>query len=129
MIFSIFTSGMLVATLYLAGQQRKITAHLIDGRRVKISCVVKVPDATRWTRGHFVIASGAWTWEPRASDTSPLALPVDVRPIRSSPPRGPETRRLSHRLLVMECTSVEGDVLIAALNGQVEHVFMALSRD
>ena len=39
-----------------------------------------------------------------------------------APSRGPETRRLSHRLLVMECTSVEGDVLIAALNGQVEHV-------
>lgn len=127
-IFGVFFGGAFLAALHLNGQQRKITANLIDGRRIKVLCVLKDPHAPRWTRGHFVIESGRWAWEPGARQDHPLMLPSDVQPVRMRPPAPGEGRRLNHRFLVMECTSDEGDVLVAALHGQVEHVFMALTR-
>jgi hypothetical protein len=122
-----FTGGAALAGALLNSRQRNITAHLIDGRRIRITCVLKDPHTPRWTRGHFVIESGTWTWEPHARQAQPLMLPSDARPVRIRLP-GPGERRLGHRFLVMECASAEGDVLVAALAGQVEHVRMALSR-
>ncbi len=127
-IFTTFICGMLLGAVYLNGVQRKITANLVDGRRIKIGCLLLSPDASRPSRGHFVIESGVWAWEPRSHE-NPLTLPADARPVRMRPPTGPERRRLNHRHMVMECASAQGDVLIAALNGQVEHVFMALTRE
>ncbi|MFD7796680.1 hypothetical protein [Streptomyces sp. NPDC059759] len=123
----VFLGGLLTAALRLNRQQRNTTANLIDGRRIKVLCVVKGPDTSSWARGHFVIESGRWTWEPGARQDPPFMLPSDVRPVRMRPPAQGEGR-LNHRFLVMECTSAEGTVLIAALHGQVEHVFMALTR-
>ncbi|MFJ8988959.1 hypothetical protein ACIRQH_01035 [Streptomyces sp. NPDC102279] len=125
---TVFLAGAVMAALHLNKQQRDTTAHLIDGRRIKVLCVVKGPQASRWTRGHFVIESGRWTWEPGARQERRFMLPSDVRPGRMRPPAQGEGR-LNHRFLVMECTSAEGDVLIAALHGRVEHVLMALTRD
>ncbi|MEU1299630.1 hypothetical protein [Streptomyces shenzhenensis] len=123
----VFAGGAYAVALYLNSRQRNITAHLVDGRRIKILCVLKDPRAPRWTRGHFVIESGAWTWEPSARQDRPLMLPLDAQPVRIRPP-APGERRLNHRFFVMECASDEGDVLVAAPHGQVEHVFMALTR-
>ncbi|MFE5191998.1 hypothetical protein, partial [Streptomyces sp. NPDC056628] len=94
---------------------------------IKVLCLLKTPHAARWTRGHFVIESGTWTWEPSARQDHPMMLPSDVQPVRVRP-LAPGEGRLNHRFLVMECTSDENDVLVAALHGQVEHVFMALTR-
>ncbi|MFJ6574188.1 hypothetical protein ACIQNU_43040 [Streptomyces sp. NPDC091292] len=123
----VFACGFLLAAWRLNGRQANVTANLIDGRRIRILCVLKDPHAPRWTRGHFVIESGTWTWEPGARQDHPLMLPSDVRPVRMRPPTRKEAR-LNHRFLVMECTSDEGDILVAALHGQIEHVFMALTR-
>ncbi|MFJ7300148.1 hypothetical protein [Streptomyces sp. NPDC099088] len=123
----VFLGGMLTAALHLNRQQRNTTANLIDGRRIKVLCIVKGPHTSSWTRGYFVIESGRWTWEPGARQDPPFMLPSDVRPMRMRPPAQGEGR-LNHRFLVMECTSAEGAVLMAALHGRVEHVFMALTR-
>nr|WSX75770.1 hypothetical protein OH826_19075 [Streptomyces sp. NBC_00899] len=128
MILGVFASGVLWGASHLNSQQRKITANLIDGRRIKVRCVLRDPHGPRWTRGHVVIESGTWTWEPGARQDDPLMLPSDVQPVRLRPPARGELRRLNHRFLVMECTSGGGDVLVAALNGQIEHVFMVLTR-
>ncbi|MFD6495096.1 hypothetical protein [Streptomyces sp. NPDC060188] len=125
---TVFVGGAVMAALHLNKQQRDTTAHLIDGRRIKVLCMVKGPHTSRWTRGHLVIESGSWTWEPGARQDLPFMLPSDARPERMRPPAQGEGR-LNHRFLVMECTSSEGDVRIAALHGQVEHVFMALTRE
>ncbi|MFF1264189.1 MULTISPECIES: hypothetical protein [unclassified Streptomyces] len=120
--------GALLAAMSLNGQQRKITSHLLDGRRIKVFCVLKDPQVPRWTRGHFVIESGAWSWEPGSRHENPLMLPTDLEVVRVRKPTLKESTRLNHRYFVMECTSPQGEVLVAALHGQVEHVFMALTR-
>ncbi|MFF1401146.1 hypothetical protein ACFVZD_46535 [Streptomyces sp. NPDC058287] len=127
-VFALFTSGAGLAAWRLNRQQRKITSHLIDGRRVKVFCVLKDPQTPRWTRGYFVIESGAWSWEPRPRQKNPLMLPPDLHVARVREPALRESTRLNHRFLVMECTSAQGEVHVAALHGHAEHVFMALSR-
>ncbi|MFB6679260.1 hypothetical protein ACFCWG_44085 [Streptomyces sp. NPDC056390] len=126
--FGLFAGGAGLAASHLNRQQRKITSHLIDGRRIKVVCVLKDPQAPRWTRGHFVIESGAWSWEPRPRQKNPLMLPPDLEVARVRELGLKESTRLNHHFLVMECTSAQGEVLVAALHGHAEHVIMALSR-
>ncbi|WP_406102659.1 hypothetical protein OG698_09800 [Streptomyces sp. NBC_01003] len=127
-IVGMFAGGAGLAAWNLNRQQRKITSHLIDGRRIKVVCVLKDPQAPRWTYGHFVIESGAWSWEPRPRHKNPLMLPPDLEVARVREPALRETTRLNRRFLVMECTSTQGEVLVAALHGHAERVFMALRR-
>ncbi|MFE5992769.1 hypothetical protein [Streptomyces sp. NPDC056453] len=127
-IVSLFGAGVGLAAWRINRQQRKITSHLIDGRRIKVVCVLKDPQAPRWTRGHFVIESGAWSWEPRPRQKNLLMLPPDLEVARVRELGLKEITRLNGRFLVMECTSAQGEVLVAALHGHVEHVFMALNR-
>ncbi|MFD0068614.1 hypothetical protein ACFRAI_27470 [Streptomyces sp. NPDC056637] len=127
-IVGLLVGGAGLAASHLNRQQRKITSHLIDGRRIKVVCVLKDPQAPRWTRGHFVIESGAWSWEPRPRQKNPLMLPPDLEVARVREPALKEITRLNHRFVVMECISAQGEVLVAALHGHAEHVFMALSR-
>ncbi|MGW1007987.1 hypothetical protein [Streptomyces sp. NPDC002520] len=44
-ILGVFAGGAFMATLHLNRQQRDITANLIDGRRIKVLCVLKDPHA------------------------------------------------------------------------------------
>ncbi|WP_133305505.1 hypothetical protein [Streptomyces sp. AcE210] len=127
-IFALFAGGAGLAAWHLNRQQRKITSHLIDGRRVKVFCVLKDPQGPRWTGGYFVIESGSWSWEPRPRHKNPLTLPPDLEVARVREPTPRESTRLNHRFVVMECTSARGEVLVAALHGHAEHVFMALNR-
>ncbi|WP_432167933.1 hypothetical protein [Streptomyces sp. bgisy031] len=127
-IVTLLSSGAALAAWNINRHQRKITRHLIDGRRIKVFCLVKDPQAPGWTVGHFVIESGAWAWEPRPRHKNPLTLPPDLEVARVREPVPRETTRLNRRFVVMECTSAQGEVLVAALHGHIEHVFMALSR-
>ncbi|MGW0997250.1 hypothetical protein ACWD5V_29030 [Streptomyces sp. NPDC002523] len=44
-ILGVFAGGAFMAALHLNRQQRDITANLIDGRRIKVLCVLKDPHA------------------------------------------------------------------------------------
>ncbi|WP_326629522.1 MULTISPECIES: hypothetical protein [unclassified Streptomyces] len=119
--------GTLVVRLF-QWKQRQLARSLVDGRRIKIGCYVKSSRMTRWANGHFVIASGSWAWEPGRGEMRELAADLQVSGVRE-PSTGDGTK-VTHpiRCMVIECTSSEGDVLIAAPPGQFEYVFMALNR-
>jgi hypothetical protein len=74
-----------------------------------------------------VLPLGGWSWEPRRSRAGETVLPVDARIVRIRRPEGRERNRLHYRLLVMECTSADGDVRLAVEPGRLEHVVMKLA--
>ncbi|MFF3792813.1 hypothetical protein ACFYXW_22610 [Streptomyces sp. NPDC001981] len=120
--------GVALAVRLAQWGQRRLASSLIDGRRIKIGCYVKSSQMARWTSGHFVIDSGSWAWEPGRGEMRALAADLQVAGVRE--PSAGDGRKVSYpvRCMVIECTSPEGDVFIAAQPGQVEYVFMALNR-
>ncbi|MFD5521929.1 hypothetical protein [Streptomyces sp. NPDC127066] len=119
--------GAVAVARYANGRQDRLTARFIDGRRVTVSCSIRPAGADRWERGSFVIEPGGWSWEPRRSRAGGTALPADARIVRIRRPEGRERNRLHYRLLVLECTSADGDVRLAAEPGRLEHVVMKLA--
>ncbi|MGC5005203.1 hypothetical protein [Streptomyces sp. DT203] len=120
--------GVILAGRLFHWGQRRLARSLVDGRQIKIHCYVKSSQMTRWTIGHFVIDSGSWTWEPRRGEMRALAADLQVAGVREASTGDGREVNASIRYMVIECTSSEGDVLIAAPPGQVEYVFMALNR-
>ncbi|WP_326817927.1 hypothetical protein OIE61_30335 [Streptomyces sp. NBC_01762] len=127
LIAGAWLGGTLAVRLF-QWRQRQLARSLVDGRQIKIVCYVKSSQMTRWTNGHFVINSGSWAWEPRRGETRALAADLQAAGVRE--PSTGDGRQVSYpvRCMVIECTSSEGDVLIAAPPGQFEYVFMALNR-
>lgn len=82
----------------------------------------------RWTNGRFVIDSRSWTWEPGRGETRALAADLQMAGVREASTGDGHKVNAPIRLMVIECTSSEGDVLVAAPPGQFEYVFMALNR-
>ncbi|MFE5106000.1 hypothetical protein [Streptomyces sp. NPDC056663] len=123
-----FLLGVILAGRLFHWGQRRLTRSLADGRQIKIHCYVKSSQMTRWTNGHFVINSGSWTWEPRRGEMRALAADLQETSVREASMSDGRKVNTSIRYMVIECTSSEGDVLIAAPPGQVEYVFMALNR-
>ncbi|MFF3891042.1 hypothetical protein [Streptomyces sp. NPDC001914] len=117
--------GALAVALYANRRQERLTARFIDGRRVTVSCLICPAGADRWERGLFVIEPEGWSWEPRRAGAP--VLPVDARVVRIRRLEGREKNRLHYRLLMMECTSAEGDVRLAVEPGRLEHVLMTLA--
>lgn len=120
--------GLILAVRLSNWGQRRLARSLIDGRRIKIGCYVKSPHMSRWTNGRFVIDSGLWTWEPGRGEMRVLAADLQAAGVREASTG--DGRKVSYPVpcMVVECTSSEGDVLIAAPPGQFEYVFMALNR-
>ncbi|MET8517698.1 hypothetical protein, partial [Streptomyces sp. NPDC005077] len=123
-----FLLGAILAGRLFHWGQRRLARSLVDGRQIKIHCYVKSSRMTRWTNGHFVINSGSWTWEPRRGEMRALAADLQETSVREASMSDGRKVNTSIRYMVIECTSSEGDVLIAAPPGQVEYVFMALNR-
>ncbi|MFF3417381.1 hypothetical protein ACFYW9_22155 [Streptomyces sp. NPDC002698] len=119
--------GAVAVAWYANGRQDRLTARFIDGRRVTVSCLVCPAGADRWERGLFVIEPGGWSWESRRSRAGEAVLPVDSRIVRIRRSEGRERNRLHYRLLVLECTSADGDVRLAVEPGRLEHVVMKLA--
>lgn len=115
----------LALPLWIIRRQRQLASHLIDGRTITIVCQAKSPQASRWTQGKFTIDSESWTWEPQRGELGTLPTDLRARNVRDQIRR--EVPSLFLRALIIECASSEGDFLIAALPGQVEHLYMALT--
>ncbi|WP_327126039.1 hypothetical protein [Streptomyces sp. NBC_01727] len=120
--------GVILALRLFHRGQRRLARSLVDGRQIKIHCYVKSSQMTRWTNGHFVINSGSWTWEPRRGEMRALAADLQKTSVREASMSDGHKVNTSIRYMVIECTSPEGGVLIAAPPGQFEYVFMALNR-
>ncbi|MQY13856.1 hypothetical protein SRB5_40120 [Streptomyces sp. RB5] len=123
-----FALGGLAVALVISGRQDRLTAHLIDGRTIRIACSAKGPQAGGWTRGRLVIGSGSWSWEPRGERGETRSLPPDLHLGEVRRPSGQERRGLHYRALVVEFASADGVVQLAVVPGEVEHVLMALER-
>lgn len=120
--------GVTLAGRLFQWGQRRLARSLVDGRRIKIGCYVKSSQMTRWTNAHFVINSGSWTWEPGRGEMRALAADLRETSVREASMSDGHKVNAPIRYMVIECTSSEGDVLIAAPPGQFEYVFMALNR-
>lgn len=120
--------GACASAVYVNSRQRKITARLFGGRHTRILCLVRAGGDRLWTRGYITLESGSWSWEPGKRQQNPVALPPDLAQRQVRPLSRADGTRLNHRFVVIECTSAEGDVHIAALPGQVEHLCMVLGR-
>ncbi|MFE9863249.1 hypothetical protein ACFYPZ_10885 [Streptomyces sp. NPDC005506] len=120
--------GVILTVRLFHWGQRRLARSLVDGRRIKIGCYVKSSRMTRWINGHFVIDSGSWAWEPGRGEPQALATDLQAVGVRDSSTGDGQKVSYPVRCMVIECTSAEGDVLIAAPPGQFEYVFMALNR-
>ncbi|MEV6664184.1 hypothetical protein [Streptomyces nigra] len=119
--------GAWAAASFLNGRQGRLSARLVDGRRVAIPCRISPAGSDRWVRGSFVIAPGTWSWERPSSRPEGPVLPSDARIVRIRKAEGRERNRLHHRVLVVECASADGDVRLAVVPGQLEHLVMKLA--
>ncbi|MFC7217017.1 hypothetical protein ACFQLX_02350 [Streptomyces polyrhachis] len=122
----VFSAGATIGAMLVSHRQQKLSAHLIDGRRIRIPCTAKLRHTSRWTAGRFVIEAGTWEWQPRSPKGELQTLPPDLTMAAVLPQGSPETRKRHLHAMGMECTSSQGDILIAVLPGQIAYLAMAL---
>ncbi|MEV6106669.1 hypothetical protein AB0M28_18405 [Streptomyces sp. NPDC051940] len=123
-----FMTGAMAAGILINRRQDRLAAHLVDGRRIQFRCAVRNPQSPRWTSGRFVVDSGLWSWEPCSTRGDVRTLPADLRLAQVLPQGAPEAKRTHFRSMIIKCSSSQGDVLIATVPGQIEHLYMALTR-
>lgn len=97
------------------------------GEPAGVPCMLKWPArATRWRPGRLVTGgAGPLVWKPSWGKQE-AALPAGLRRTGMRSPSLREAVALNPRSRIVECGSSDGEVLIAVMPEELEHVIKAL---
>ncbi|MER5886199.1 hypothetical protein ABT160_20445 [Streptomyces sp. NPDC001941] len=121
--------GLFFAMLFGARAKRRAAAAA-QGEGLAVSCFLKHPARpNRWLWGRLDVTPGTTTWTAHTKAGAGLALPEGLRKVGERRPTLREAIKFNPRCRVLECASGEGELLLAVMPEDAEHVREALRRD
>ncbi|MFE7431581.1 hypothetical protein ACFU78_01095 [Streptomyces tendae] len=118
-------AAVLVGWLMRRKRQQRSTA-IAAGEQAGVPCMLKWPDqGSRWRAGRVLIGAGPLVWKPSFGKQK-AALPAGLRRAGVRSPSLREAVSLNPRSRIVECESSDGEVLIAVMPEELDHVIKAL---
>ncbi|MEU6453393.1 hypothetical protein [Streptomyces sp. NPDC047065] len=115
----------LVAWLMRRKRQQRATA-IAAGQAAGVPCMLKWSvQGSRWRAGRLLIGAGPFVWKPSLGKREAV-LPVDLCRVGVRSPSLREAVAVNPGSRIVECESSDGEVLIAVMPPELEHVIKAL---
>ncbi|MFD5440670.1 hypothetical protein [Streptomyces tendae] len=118
-------AAALVGWLMRRKRQRRSTA-VAAGEQAGVPCMLKrSAQGSRWRAGRVLIGAGPLVWKPSFGKQE-AALPAGLRRTGMRSPSLREAVSLNPRSRIVECESSYGEILIAVMPEELDHVIKAL---
>ncbi|MFI6423134.1 hypothetical protein ACIBG6_37820 [Streptomyces sp. NPDC050842] len=118
-------AAALVGWLMRRKQQQRSTA-IAAGEPTGVPCMLKwSAQGSRWRPGRLLIATGSLVWKPSFGKQQAV-LPADLRQAGMRSPSLREAVAVNPGSRIVECDSSDGEVLIAVMPPELDHVIKAL---
>ncbi|MFE1237289.1 AbrB/MazE/SpoVT family DNA-binding domain-containing protein [Streptomyces tendae] len=118
-------AAVLVGWLMRRKRQRRSTA-IAAGEQAGVPCMLKwSAQGSRWRAGRVLIGAGPLVWKPSFGKQK-AALPAGLRRAGVRSPSLREAVSLNPRSRIVECESSDGEVLIAVMPEELDHVIKVL---
>lgn len=106
-------------------RQQRSTA-VAAGEQAGVPCMLKwSAQGSRWRAGRLLIGAGPLVWKPSFGKQE-ATLPVGLRRTGMRSPSLREAVAFNPRSRILECESSDGEVLIAVMPEELDHVIKAL---
>lgn len=105
-------------------QQRAAT--LAAGKSAGVPCMIKwSAQGSRWRAGRLLIGADPLVWKPSFGKQA-VVLPADLCQTAVRSPSLREAVTINPGSRIVECDSSDGEILIAVMPPEVDHVIKAL---
>ncbi|WP_346346101.1 hypothetical protein [Streptomyces sp. SID5789] len=99
-----------------------------QGDVIKIPCLLRHPSVEgRWLRGRLVTGPSGTAWEPRTKAGAAVSLPEGLRQVGVRSPSWREALKINGGSRIVECSSLEGALLVAVMPNELDYVLTALN--
>ncbi|MFE9045855.1 hypothetical protein ACFYOG_33770 [Streptomyces sp. NPDC007818] len=112
----------------LRRKQKQRSAAAAAGEPVGLPCMLKwSAQGSRWKPGRLLTGADRLLWQPSWGRRS-VALPADLRQAGVRSPSTREGMVINPGSRIVTCDSSDGEVLIAVMPPELDHVIKALER-
>ncbi|GAA2324609.1 hypothetical protein OKJ48_01115 [Streptomyces kunmingensis] len=126
LVLTVAAAGLMAWLMGRRAKQRAVSAA--QGHVIKVPCLLRHPSLEgRWLRGRLVIGASGMTWEARTRAGTAVSLPDGLRQVGVRSPSLREAVKINGGSRVVECTSAEGDLLVAVMPNELDHVLAGLN--
>ncbi|MFE3516104.1 hypothetical protein [Streptomyces sp. NPDC059166] len=118
-------AAALIGWLMRRRQQQRSTA-IADGKPAGVPCMLKwSAQGSRWRAGRLLISAGPLVWKP-SFGTQEAVLPADLCRAGVRSPSLREAVAVNPGSRIVVCDSSDGEVLIAVMPPELDHMIKAL---
>ncbi|WP_225802692.1 hypothetical protein [Streptomyces sp. NK15101] len=123
-----FVAAAALVGWMMSRKQRQRSTATADGEPAGVPCMLKwSAQGSRWRAGRLLIGAGPLVWKPSLGRRE-AALPADLRQTGVRSPSLREAVAINPGSRIVECESSDGQVLIAVMPGDLDHVVKFLER-